>query len=122
MISHIDHLVLTVSNLEESVRFYQRVLLMEPVSFANGRRAVKFGHQKINFQVLGQEPRNHARVGSGDLCLITCWTLAEVAAHLVKEEVEIVEGPVKKSGAKGEITSLYFLDPDSNLIEISCYW
>ncbi|MGV2988596.1 VOC family protein [Vibrio sp. E150_011] len=122
MISHIDHLVLTVSNIEESVRFYQRVLLMEAVSFANGRRAVKFGHQKINFQLLGQEPRNHARVGSADLCLITCWTLAEVAAHLVKEEVEIVEGPVKKSGAKGEITSLYFLDPDSNLIEISCYW
>ncbi|MFA0087416.1 VOC family protein [Vibrio sp. 10N.261.51.F12] len=121
MISHIDQLVLTVSNIEESVRFYQRALLMEAVSFANGRRAVKFGHQKINFQLLGQEPRNHARVGAGDLCLITCWTLAEVAAHLVKEKVRIVEGPVKKSGAKGEITSLYFLDPDSNLIEISCY-
>lgn len=121
MISHLDHLVLTVSDIERAVAFYQRVLHLEPVTFANGRRALRFGRQKINLQLLGQETRNHARVGSGDLCLITNWPLAEVIAHLQREQVEILEGPVQKSGAMGPIESLYFNDPDGNLIEVSQY-
>ena len=121
MISHIDHIVLTVSDIERSVQFYKRVLQMEEVSFANGRKAVKFGNQKINFQRLGQEPRNLAQVGSGDLCLISSWSLDEVVRHLANENVEIIEGPVQKSGAVGTIESVYFFDPDSNLIEVSVY-
>ncbi|CDU10720.1 Lactoylglutathione lyase family protein [Vibrio diabolicus] len=121
MISHIDHIVLTVSDIERSVQFYKRVLQMEEVSFANGRKAVKFGNQKINFQRLGQEPRNLAQVGSGDLCLISSWSLDEVVRHLVNENVEIIEGPAQKSGAVGTIESVYFLGPDSNLIEVSVY-
>jgi catechol 2,3-dioxygenase-like lactoylglutathione lyase family enzyme len=121
MISHIDHVVLTVSNISTSVAFYQRALLMEEITFANGRKALKFGNQKINLQLLGQEPRNRAQVGSGDLCLITHWPLEEVIAHLTKEQIQIIEGPVEKSGAQGSIQSVYFLDPDSNLIEISVY-
>ncbi|WP_411974287.1 MULTISPECIES: VOC family protein [Vibrio] len=121
MISHIDHIVLTVSDIERSVQFYKRVLKMEEVSFANGRKAVKFGNQKINFQRLGQEPRNLAQVGSGDLCLISSWSLDEVVRHLANENVEIIEGPAQKSGAVGTIESVYFLDPDSNLIEVSVY-
>ncbi|HHX8542462.1 TPA: VOC family protein, partial [Vibrio diabolicus] len=121
LISHIDHIVLTVSDIERSVQFYKRVLQMEEVSFANGRKAVKFGNQKINFQRLGQEPRNLAQVGSGDLCLISSWSLDEVVRHLANENVEIIEGPAQKSGAVGTIESVYFLDPDSNLIEVSVY-
>ncbi|HCG8590119.1 VOC family protein [Vibrio sp. Vb2880] len=121
LISHIDHIVLTVSDIERSVQFYKRVLKMEEVSFANGRKAVKFGNQKINFQRLGQEPRNLAQVGSGDLCLISSWSLDEVVRHLANENVEIIEGPAQKSGAVGTIESVYFLDPDSNLIEVSVY-
>ncbi|HCG7772924.1 VOC family protein [Vibrio parahaemolyticus] len=121
LISHIDHIVLTVSDIERSVQFYKRVLQMENVSFANGRKAVKFGNQKINFQRLGQEPRNLAQVGSGDLCLISSWSLDEVVRHLANENVEIIEGPAQKSGAVGTIESVYFLDPDSNLIEVSVY-
>ncbi|HCH0799019.1 TPA: VOC family protein [Vibrio parahaemolyticus] len=121
LISHIDHIVLTVSDIERSVQFYKRVLQMEDVSFANGRKAVKFGNQKINFQRLGQEPRNLAQVGSGDLCLISSWSLDEVVRHLANENVEIIEGPAQKSGAVGTIESVYFLDPDSNLIEVSVY-
>ncbi|ELA9846661.1 VOC family protein [Vibrio parahaemolyticus] len=121
LISHIDHIVLTVSDIERSVQFYKRVLQMEEVSFANGRKAVKFGNQKINFQRLGQEPRNLAQVGSGDLCLISSWSLDEVVRHLANENVEIIEGPAQKSGAVGTIKSVYFLDPDSNLIEVSVY-
>jgi catechol 2,3-dioxygenase-like lactoylglutathione lyase family enzyme len=74
MISHIDHIVLTVADIDRSVAFYQRVLLMKAVTFAQGRKALTFGNQKINLQTLGQEPRNKAQVGSGDLCLITHWS------------------------------------------------
>ncbi|HOB66192.1 VOC family protein [Ottowia sp.] len=121
MISHIDHVVLTVADIERSVAFYQRVLRMQPVTFTGGRRALSFGRQKINLQTLGQELRNHAGVGSGDLCLITDWTLADVIAHLAAEGVALLEGPVAKSGAQGPIESVYFNDPDGNLIEVSVY-
>ncbi|WP_375223180.1 VOC family protein [Vibrio diabolicus] len=121
MISHIDHIVLTVSDIEKSVDFYKRVLCMEEVTFANGRKAVTFGNQKINFQLLGQESRNVANVGSGDVCLISDWPLRSVIDHLVNENVKIIEGPVEKSGAVGSIQSVYFLDLDKNLIEVSVY-
>ncbi|WP_421242346.1 VOC family protein [Aeromonas enteropelogenes] len=121
MISHIDHLVLTVSDIERSVAFYSTVLNMEAVTFGEGRRALRFGNQKINLQLLGQEPRNRAQVGSGDLCLITRWPLDQVLAQLASQGVEIVEGPVIKSGACGLIESVYLLDPARNLIEISRY-
>ncbi|MCS0030241.1 VOC family protein [Vibrio alginolyticus] len=120
-ISHIDHIVLTVSDIEKSVDFYKRVLCMEEVTFANGRKAVTFGNQKINFQLLGQESRNVANVGSGDVCLISDWPLRSVIDHLVNENVKIIEGPVEKSGAVGSIQSVYFLDLDKNLIEVSVY-
>ncbi|WP_421240939.1 VOC family protein [Aeromonas enteropelogenes] len=121
MISHIDHLVLTVSDIERSVAFYSTVLNMEAVTFGEGRRALRFGNQKINLQLLGQEPRNRVQVGSGDLCLITRWPLDQVLAQLASQGVEVVEGPVIKSGACGPIESVYLLDPDRNLIEISRY-
>ena len=121
MISHFDHIVLTVSDIERAVEFYTRVLCMEEVTFAKGRKAVKFGNQKINFQLLGQEPRNIANVGSGDLCLIANWPLEQVIAHLDKENIELIEGPVAKSGAVGAIQSVYFSDPDKNLVEVSVY-
>ena len=121
MISHIDHLVLTVRDIEASVAFFRRVLLVTDSTFANGRRALHFGNQKINLQVLGQETRNRAAVGSGDLCLVTAWRLPDVIAHLRAEGVRIIEGPVAKTGAVGAMMSVYFTDPDGNLIEISRY-
>ena len=121
MISHIDHIVLTVADMERSVAFYARVLGMEPVTFANGRRALQFGQQKINLQTLGMEPRNHAAVGAGDVCLITDWLTERVLAHLAAEGVPVLEGPVTKSGAQGPIESVYFNDPDGHLIEVSRY-
>lgn len=121
MISHIDHIVLTVADIERSVAFYARVLGMEPVTFGNGRRALQFGQQKINLQTLGMEPRNHAAVGAGDVCLITDWPTARVLARLAAEGVPVLEGPVMKSGAQGPIESVYFNDPDGHLIEVSRY-
>ena len=121
MISHIDHIVLTVADIERSVAVYARVLGMQAVSFGNGRRALQFGQQKINLQTLGMEPRNHAAVGAGDVCLITDWPTARVLARLAAEGVPVLEGPVMKSGAQGPIESVYFNDPDGHLIEVSRY-
>lgn len=121
MIDSIDHVVLTVRDIEAAVGFYTRVLGVRAETFGAGRRALVFGTQKINLQVLGQEVRNHACIGSGDLCLVTSWAVEDVMQKLSDEGVEVVEGPVVKSGALGPITSVYFNDPDGNLIEVSRY-
>lgn len=121
MITHIDHIVLTVRDIERAVEFYSRVFDMTAISFAQGRRALRFGNQKINLQTLGQEVRNYAGIGSADLCLVTDWELQRVISRMQDESVEIIEGPVEKSGATGTIVSVYVNDPDGNLIEISQY-
>ncbi|WP_208353612.1 VOC family protein [Pseudaestuariivita rosea] len=121
MITGIDHIVLTVRDVEASVAFYRRILGVRAVTFAGSRRALVVGDQKINLQTLGQETRNHACIGSGDVCLLTDLDPQAVVDRLTEQDVQIVEGPVAKSGAGGPITSVYFNDPDGNLIEVSSY-
>lgn len=121
MISHIDHVVLTVRDIDKSAQFFARVLGMEIVEFGEGRKAVAFGSQKINLQTLGMETLNYAGIGSGDICLITQWSIDEVISHLGAENVMIIEGPIKRSGASGPILSVYFNDLDGNLIEVASY-
>ncbi|XP_010752901.3 glyoxalase domain-containing protein 5 [Larimichthys crocea] len=123
-VSHLDHLVLTVKSVPDTVNFYTSVLGMEVITFKGNRKALGFGQQKFNLHQLGQEFEPKAKCptsGSADLCLITKTPLATVAAHLKVCGVEIEEGPVERSGAVGAITSLYFRDPDHNLIEVSNY-
>jgi len=110
-----------VRDIDRAAKFYERVLKMQIVTFAGNRIALNFGTQKINLQTLGQETRNYAGIGSGDLCLVTEMPTDDLIAHLNAEKVEIVEGPVAKSGARGAITSVYFNDPDGNLVEVSRY-
>lgn len=121
MITAIDHLVLTVRSPQASVEFFARALGLEHITFGAGRLALRVGDQKINLQTLGQEVRNHACIGSGDLCLLTDVPIPDVISRLTAAGIAIVEGPVQKSGARGAITSVYFNDPDGNLIEISRY-
>ncbi len=121
MISSIDHVVLTVADIEASCDFFRRVLLAEVVTFAGGRKAIRFGSQKINLQTLGQEERNHAAAGSGDICLVSSWSMGQIVAHLERHGVRILEGPVQKSGATGPIQSVYINDLDGNVIEIGVY-
>jgi len=123
-IDRLDHLVLTVRDVDASCAFYSRVLGMEVVTFAAGRKALAFGAQKINLHPAGREfePRAHAPTpGSADLCLIAAVPLDEAIAHLAACGVTIVEGPVVRTGATGPIRSVYFRDPDLNLIEVSSY-
>jgi catechol 2,3-dioxygenase-like lactoylglutathione lyase family enzyme len=123
-IDRIDHVVLTVRSIDVTCEFYTRVLGMRVVTFAGGRKALTFGRQKFNLHEAGREfePKaDRPTPGSIDLCLITHTPLADVIAHLRRCEVTILEGPVDKTGATGAIRSVYFRDPDANLIEVSNY-
>jgi catechol 2,3-dioxygenase-like lactoylglutathione lyase family enzyme len=121
-VQRIDHVVLTVADLERTITFYQRVLGMTAVSFGEGRRALAFGDQKLNLHQVGREFDPKARKpmpGAIDLCFTTDVPLEEVAAHLRTESIEIEHGPVDKVGARRALRSIYFRDPDGNLIEIA---
>lgn len=120
----IDHFVLTVRSIDATCEFYSRVLGMEVEEFEDGRRALKFGRQKINLHQFGNEFEPKAEEptpGSGDFCLITGVPLERVVEHLGSCGIEIVEGPVSRTGATGRLESVYFRDPDGNLIEVSNY-
>ena len=123
-IDRIDHVVLTAHDVDRTIDFYSRVLGMQPVSFAGGRRALAFGRQKINLHASGREYEPKALTptpGSLDLCFITETPLDEVVAHLKAQGVAIAQGPVEKAGALGPMMSVYFRDPDGNLVEVSNY-
>ena len=123
-VDRLDHLVLTVADIDATVDFYRRVLGMEPRTFADGRTALHFGGAKINLHQAGQEFEPKAATptpGSADLCFVTERPLAAFADHLRLEGVEILDGPVARTGAAGEMMSVYFRDPDGNLIEVSQY-
>ena len=123
-VDRIDHIVLTVHDLERTIAFYSRVLGMEPVTFAGGRRGLAFGRQKLNLHQAGREfePKALAPApGAIDLCFISETPLAGVIEKLKAEGVVIIEGPVDKTGALGPMKSVYFRDPDGNLIEVSNY-
>ena len=123
-IDRIDHIVITAFDLERTIGFYERVLGMQPITFAGGRRGLAFGRQKINLHQAGREFEPKAlkpAPGSMDLCFVTETPLAEVAAHLKSCGVAIAEGPVARTGALGPMMSVYFRDPDGNLIEVSNY-
>jgi catechol 2,3-dioxygenase-like lactoylglutathione lyase family enzyme len=123
-IDRIDHIVITAFDLERTLDFYARVMGMEPITFAGGRRGLAFGRQKINLHQAGREFEPKAlkpTPGSMDLCFITETPLEEVIAQLKSQGVAIAEGPVPKTGALGPMTSVYFRDPDGNLIEVSNY-
>jgi catechol 2,3-dioxygenase-like lactoylglutathione lyase family enzyme len=123
-IDRLDHLVLTVRDVDASCAFYACVLGMDVVTFAGGRKALSFGAQKINLHPAGREfePKAQAPTpGSADLCLIAAVPLDEAIAHLAACGVAIIEGPVMRTGATGPIRSVYFRDPDLNLIEVSTY-
>ncbi|MBL1278254.1 MAG: VOC family protein [Ectothiorhodospiraceae bacterium] len=121
-ITHLDHLVLTVKNIKTTADFYQKTLGMEKHIFGEGRVALRFGNQKINLHKAGAECEPKANTptpGSADLCFITEIPLPEAMQHVKGCGVEILEGPVTRTGAIGSIASFYFRDPDLNLIEVS---
>ena len=125
MIDHIDHVVLTTRDLAACLRFYSEILGMKHETFqtpTETRIALKFGNQKINVHEWGKEftPRAHvAAPGTLDLCFIASMPLDNVVSQLKKHNVNVIDGPVAKTGATGPIRSVYVRDPDLNLVEIS---
>ncbi len=123
-IKNIDHIVLTVSDIEATIQFYSGVLGFEVVTFQNNRKALTFGNQKINLHQKGQEfdPKaDKPTCGSADLCFISITDLEDVLKELKEKGIEIIEGIVDRTGAIGKLKSVYIRDPDKNLIEISNY-
>jgi catechol 2,3-dioxygenase-like lactoylglutathione lyase family enzyme len=117
----LDHLVLTVADIDISTRFYEQVLGMEHRVSSEGRHALHFGSQKINLHQKEHtfEPKAALPTpGSADLCFLT--DLSErVLAHLKQNKLEPIEGPVSRQGARSRLLSIYLRDPDNNLIEVS---
>ena len=121
-ISHLDHLVLTVRDIDRTCEFYERALGMERRTFGAQRVALHFGLQKINLNAADRpiDPNvRHATPGSADLCFITAVSIEEARAHLERQGVRIITGPGERSGARGRLMSVYFYDPDENLIELA---
>lgn len=118
----LDHLVLTVRDVERTVEFYTQAMGMGVVTFGAGRKALSFGDQKINLHEYGREfePKAHVPTpGSADLCFLTTVPLDKVQSHWAACGVVVIEGPVQRTGATGPILSVYCRDPDDNLIEVA---
>ena len=123
-ISRIDHIVLTARDVNATVEFYESVMGMEKEISGEGRAALRFGNQKINLHQYRKEFEPKAYVptpGSQDICFITETNIEEAMIHVKSKGVEIIDGPVARTGAIGPIVSFYFRDPDGNLIEVSNY-
>jgi catechol 2,3-dioxygenase-like lactoylglutathione lyase family enzyme len=125
-LASLDHLVLTVQDIDVTSAFYRDVLGMEILSFSpsdgSKRTALRFGKQKINLHAADQpfEPKaRFPRAGSADLCFLSEHDLTAWSTHLAAHAVAIEEGPVPRTGARFSITSIYIRDPDENLIEIA---
>jgi catechol 2,3-dioxygenase-like lactoylglutathione lyase family enzyme len=128
LVDRIDHLVLTVRDIDATTRFYERALGLEAEFFrgpeGQPRHALRFGNQKINLQDAATETPTKARVpthGAGDFCLIAARSLEEVVTHLRAAGVPLEAGPVPRRGALGPMRSVYFRDPDGNLVEVAEY-
>ncbi|MES2223195.1 MAG: VOC family protein [Acidobacteriota bacterium] len=121
VLEHLDHLVLTVANIDATVDFYTEVLGMDLIK-VDGRKALAFGIQRLNLHQRGHEfePKAaHPTPGSADLCFLTTTSLDTVIEYLVEQKIHIESGPVERDGAIGKLRSIYLRDPDRNLIEIS---
>ncbi|WP_206437524.1 MULTISPECIES: VOC family protein [unclassified Mesorhizobium] len=124
MIAGIDHFVLTVRSVDDTCAFYQRVLGFRRLDTPNLPTALLFGTQKINVHEVGRtfEPKAKAPTpGSADFCLVAARPLAEICASLEANGVAVEVGPVERIGARGPMMSVYFRDPDGNLVEVSDY-
>jgi len=121
-VASLDHLVLTVRDLQAAIDFYTQALGMTEVTFAGGRKALACGTQKINLHLAGHEFEPKAErptPGSADLCFLTDTPIEQYAAHLAALGIAVIEGPVARTGAVGPLWSIYVRDPDLNLIEIA---
>lgn len=123
-IQSLDHLVLTVNSIEDSIHFYCDILGMQHIQFADNRHSLQFGSQKINLHQVDnifQPAANLPTSGSADLCFIVETPIQNIISKLSESGINIIKGPVERTGATGDILSVYIRDPDMNLLELSNY-
>lgn len=121
----LDHLVITVHDMPRTIKFYVDILGMREVTFGDDRKALTYGQQKINLHQFGEEFEPKASrplPGTADLCFLIDVDLSECIEHLISNDIEILQGPIERTGALGPINSIYIRDPDANLIELSTYF
>lgn len=121
----LDHLVITVHDMSRTIKFYVDILGMREVTFGDDRKALTYGQQKINLHQFGEEFEPKASTplpGTADLCFLIDVDLSECIEHLISNDIEILQGPIERTGAIGPINSIYIRDPDANLIEFSTYF
>ena len=121
-VTHLDHFVLTVADIDRTCAFYEAALGMKRRSFGDRRTALHFGNQKINLHAADNpiDPNvRHATPGSADLCFITATPVAQVMEHLKRLGIAVITGPGERAGARGRLMSVYVYDPDENLVEIA---
>ena len=124
IVRSLDHLVLTVKDIDQTVEFYTKILGMKKKSFGEDRVALHFGEQKINLHQIDKVvDKNvlHATCGSSDICLITDSSIEQITSHLKNHNINLLGIPSQRTGACGPINSVYFYDLDENLIELSTY-
>ena len=127
MLLNIDHVVITVSDIDKTIDFYSNILGMELQEFSSStdnvkRKSLKFGKQKINLHEASKPFKPHANnpiPGAIDICFLSEINIDDWIKIFNKFNIKIEDGPVKKTGANGPISSIYVRDPDKNLIEIS---
>jgi catechol 2,3-dioxygenase-like lactoylglutathione lyase family enzyme len=123
-VDSLDHVVFTVKDIDATCQFYTKVLGMEIVTFSENRKALSFGSQKINLQLFGRESTliaSKPTPGAADVCFVTSVPLTDVIAHLKECAVALIAGQVERTGARGQMMSIYFRDPDGNLVEVCNY-
>jgi catechol 2,3-dioxygenase-like lactoylglutathione lyase family enzyme len=120
-VATLDHLVLTVASIDASITFYEH-LGMRSETFGDGRRALRFGRQRLHLHEAGAEIEPYALrpvPGSADLCFLVEDSLDDVVRELAEAGIAIELGPVERLGAVGAMESLYLRDPDGNLVELA---
>jgi catechol 2,3-dioxygenase-like lactoylglutathione lyase family enzyme len=121
-VMQLDHLVLTVKDIGKTVSFYTEVLGMRARAFGNGRTALHFGNQKLNLHPTDRvlDPNvKHATPGSADICFLVDEPVDDWMRHLSRHGIRVILGPVERTGARGQLRSIYIYDPDENLVELS---
>jgi catechol 2,3-dioxygenase-like lactoylglutathione lyase family enzyme len=122
VIKQLDHLVMTVTDMEKTCAFYSDVLKLKVVTFGDNRRALQIGKQKINLHPINNTyapTAEHATAGSNDLCFIVSISMLDLIEMLTKQNIEIITGPIQRTGATTLLNSIYIRDPDGNLLELS---
>jgi len=130
-VTGLDHIVINVTDVARSARWYAAIVGAELQEFDPGggkarRIAIIFGQQKINLRPISASKAewftaDHEAAGSDDICFLTTASPQEVVAHLERNRVPVIAGPVQRQGARGTLRSVYCRDPDGSLIEIASY-